>query len=111
MDGGGKKRTDRIDTAALDPERCNELLEHLKGWDIEATKGVMHLVKVYVFSDFASALLFANQVGNAAELEGHHPSMMIEWGKITVRWWTHRIGGVGDMDFIMAARCDELVER
>lgn len=97
-------------TRALDPERCNELLEHLEGWDIDMSSEAMCLVKSYSFQDFASALLFANRVGHAAEQENHHPKIVIEWGRVILHWWTHKVGGLDDMDFVMAARCDELVE-
>lgn len=95
---------------SLDPERCNELLKYLDGWNIEFCNGLIKLVKHYKFDNFANALLFANHVGNAAELESHHPSIHIEWGGATIRWWSHSSQGLGSMDFVMAARCDELSE-
>jgi 4a-hydroxytetrahydrobiopterin dehydratase len=49
-------------------------------------------------------------VGEQAEEEGHHPALLTEWGKVTVTWWTHKIGGLHHNDFIMAARTDELFE-
>ncbi len=46
-------------------------------------------------------------LGEQAEEEGHHPALLTEWGKVTVTWWTHKIGGLHRNDFIMAARTDE----
>jgi 4a-hydroxytetrahydrobiopterin dehydratase len=47
-------------------------------------------------------------VGEAAEKEGHHPALLTEWGKVTVSWWTHDVGGLHQNDFIMAARTDDI---
>ena len=58
-------------------------------------------------SRFAQALAVTNRVGEQAEEEGHHPALLTEWGKVTVSWWTHKIGGLHQNDFIMAARTDE----
>ena len=60
------------------------------------------------FDDFAGALAFTNRVGEIAEREGHHPALLTEWGRTTVTWWTHKIGGLHRNDFIMAAKTDEL---
>jgi 4a-hydroxytetrahydrobiopterin dehydratase len=49
-------------------------------------------------------------VGEQAGEEGHHPALLTEWGKVKVTWWTHKIGGLHQNDFIMAARMDELFE-
>lgn len=55
-----------------------------------------------------SVLAFTNQVGQLAEEQGHHPAILLEYGKVTVRWWTHKINGLHRNDFIMAARTDQL---
>lgn len=55
-----------------------------------------------------SVLAFTNQVGQLAEEQGHHPTILLEYGKVTVRWWTHKINGLHRNDFIMAARTDQL---
>jgi 4a-hydroxytetrahydrobiopterin dehydratase len=61
-----------------------------------------------VYKNFVEALHFTNKVGELAETEGHHPSLLTEWGKVTVTWWTHKINGLHRNDFIMAAKTDEL---
>jgi 4a-hydroxytetrahydrobiopterin dehydratase len=73
--------------------------------------GVKRLRRSFAFEDFAQALAFATRVGAAAEQEGHHPALLIEWGRVTVDWWTHAIGGLHRNDFVMAAKTDELFER
>jgi 4a-hydroxytetrahydrobiopterin dehydratase len=63
---------------------------------------------VFRFATFADALQFTNVVGKLAEAEGHHPTLLTEWGKVTVTWWTHKIRGLHRNDFIMAAKTDAL---
>jgi 4a-hydroxytetrahydrobiopterin dehydratase len=71
-------------------------------------EGIKRLERVFRFGNFVQALAFTNKVGEQAEEEGHHPALLTEWGKVTVTWWTHKIGGLHQNDFIMAARTDEL---
>jgi 4a-hydroxytetrahydrobiopterin dehydratase len=66
------------------------------------------LEKEFSFRDFRQALAFVNRVGELAEAEGHHPDLGLSWGKVTVRLWTHKIGGLHENDFILAARIDQL---
>ena len=65
-----------------------------------------HLEKSYAFPDFKAALAFTNRVGEIAEREGHHPDVHLAWGKVTLTIWTHKIGGLTESDFILAARVD-----
>lgn len=67
-----------------------------------------HLEARFEFSDFMGALTFANQVGGAAEAEGHHPEITVGWGEAVVRIWTHSIDGLSVNDFILAAKLDKL---
>ena len=77
-------------------------------WDLTEYGGVKQLACVYQFKDFMDALNFTNRVGHLAETESHHPAILIEWGAVTVRWWTHKIHGLHRNDFIMAAKTDQL---
>lgn len=70
-----------------------------------------HLSKEFRFPDFAQALAFVNRVGQVAELEGHHPDLYLSWGKVRVEIWTHKIDGLTESDFILAAKCDEVYPR
>lgn len=65
-----------------------------------------HLEKEYRFPDFKNALVFTNCVGEIAEREGHHPDIYLAYGKVTITLWTHKINGLTESDFIMAAKCD-----
>ena len=67
-----------------------------------------HLLKTYTFPDFQKALDFVNRVGAIAEQEGHHPDVYLTWGKVEVKTWTHKIDGLTESDFILAAKIDEL---
>lgn len=60
------------------------------------------------FDSFAQALAFTNEVGIIAEEQGHHPSLLTEYGSVTVTWWSHKIGGLHVNDFIMAGKTDRL---
>ncbi len=80
----------------------------VSNWEILDMDGVKRLVRMFKFKNFKEALDFTVQVGTVAEQEGHHPSILTEWGKVTVSWWTHSIGGLHANDFIMAVKTDAL---
>ncbi len=65
-----------------------------------------HLVKEYAFKNFKKALDFANIFGRIAEEEGHHPDLHLSWGKLGVKIWTHKIDGLTESDFILAAKIE-----
>ena len=67
-----------------------------------------HLTREYKFPDFAKALEFVNKVGAVAEEQGHHPDILLAWGKAEITLWTHKIDGLTESDFIMAAKIDSL---
>lgn len=77
-------------------------------WQVIEVNGERRLKRVYPFADFQTALAFTQQVGQEAENQGHHPTLLTEWGQVTVNWWTHAIGGLHHNDFIMAAKTDEI---
>lgn len=85
-----------------------ELMLELPEWRVEERNNEKQLERVFKFKNFAKALAFTNDVGELAESENHHPAILTEWGRVTVTWWTHKIGGLHKNDFIMAARTDQL---
>lgn len=93
---------------SLDRTQIDRVLGELFGWQLAEVDAVLRLVRTYIFSDFAQALAFTNRVGELAEAQQHHPALLTEWGKVTVSWWTHSVGGVTRNDLIMAARTDGL---
>ena len=68
-----------------------------------------HLQKEFPFKNFREALAFTNQVGALAESEGHHPDIHLAWGKVGIETWTHKIDGLSESDFILAAKIDDLL--
>lgn len=99
----------RRDAPTVSSDEMQSLLKEIPDWRVVDREGIPQLQRVFEFPDFASALAFTNRVGEIAEAEGHHPALLTEWGRVTVRWWTHKIRGLHRNDFIMAARTDELM--
>jgi 4a-hydroxytetrahydrobiopterin dehydratase len=87
-----------------------KLMPQIPNWERIESDGVQRLRRVYEFDDFADALAFTDEVGELAEEEGHHPALLTEWGKTTVQWWTHKIGGLHQNDFVMAAKTEEIYD-
>lgn len=86
-------------------ETIRELLAQLKGWNVVNEH---HLEKQFTFPDFRAALNFVNQVGDVADREDHHPDISLAWGKVGITIWTHKINGLTESDFILAAKIDQL---
>lgn len=98
----------RVGAPLATKEEVAQWMPDLPKWQLAEAKGIQHLKRTFEFEDFASALRFTNEVGQLAEAEGHHPLIILEWGKVTVQWWTHKIHGLHKNDFIMAAKTDDL---
>ena len=96
---------------ALSKSEIIELMERVLDWDMVVEDGEQHIRRTFEFSDFAEALAFVDKVGEQAETEDHHPRMVLEWGQVTMDWWTHEVGGLHTNDFIMAVRVDDLFSR
>ncbi|RUO50901.1 4a-hydroxytetrahydrobiopterin dehydratase [Pseudidiomarina aquimaris] len=91
-------------------EELAELMREIPDWTPVSRDGVMQLEREFKFKNFKKALAFTNRVGEIAEDEFHHPTLVTEWGKVTVTWWTHAINGLHKNDFIMAARTDAVLD-
>jgi 4a-hydroxytetrahydrobiopterin dehydratase len=83
----------------------SKLIKELNGWKIVEEH---HLLKSYAFKEFSEALGFVNRVGQLAEEQGHHPDIRFGWGYAEVTIWTHKIDGLTESDFILAAKIDAL---
>ena len=92
--------------SALQSDEIKSLLGQLVG-DWKAVED-HHIEKEYEFSDFAAALAFTNAVGAVADEQGHHPDIYLAWGKVGLRIWTHKIDGLTESDFILAAKADQV---
>ena len=82
-----------------------KLLSELDSWEVVNEH---HLKKSYKFADFREALQFVNRLGELAEEQGHHPDICFGWGQAEITIWTHKIDGLTESDFILAAKIDQL---
>ncbi|MDG2176726.1 MAG: 4a-hydroxytetrahydrobiopterin dehydratase [Gammaproteobacteria bacterium] len=91
--------------AAISRDDADTLLTTINDWSI-VTEECDKLTKCYKLPDYLTAVEMTRKFAAIAEQVNHHPVIMLEWGKVTVTWWTHVIGGLHKNDFIMAAKCD-----
>jgi 4a-hydroxytetrahydrobiopterin dehydratase len=94
----------------LTEAEIDALKPFVPGWQVKDVDGIKRLERIFKLKNFAEALAFTNQIGVIAEEEDHHPLIVTEWGKVTVQWWTHKIRGLHNNDFIMAAKTDGLAD-
>lgn len=106
------------DLAAKSCVPCRGGVPALRGKELEDLQRQMpdwvvinghHIKRAFTFPDFASALAFVNKVGEVAEKEGHHPDIFLTWGKAEVTTYTHKIDGLTESDFILAAKIDKIL--
>ncbi len=90
--------------AALESSEQGRLLEQLENWSIVEGH---HLHRDYTFKNFKEALAFVNKVGDIAEEEGHHPNISFTWGKASIDIWTHKVDGLTEADFVLAAKINQ----
>ncbi len=84
-----------------------ELTPQIPDWEIVEVKGVPRLRRTFKLDGWMPAVRLTNAIAALANEEDHHPSILLEWGKVTVSWWTHAIKGLHRNDFIMAAKTDQ----
>lgn len=89
-------------------EERKDLQPQIPEWEEVEVKDVPRLRRTFRFDGWMPAVDFTNSIASLADEQGHHPMIRLEWGKVTVSWWTHAIKGLHHNDFIMAARTDEL---
>ncbi len=115
MAGGITLMTEQLADKKCVP--CRGGVPPLKGKDLEALHKVVpkwtvvdehHITRAFSFPDFVQALAFVNRVGALAEEQGHHPDILLAWGKAEITLWTHKVNGLTESDFIMAAKIDRL---
>lgn len=87
-------------------EQINEVSSQLPDWQVVNEH---HLQRSYRFKDFRETLDFVNRVGELAEEQGHHPDICFGWGKADITIWTHKIDGLTESDFVLAAKIDKLL--
>jgi 4a-hydroxytetrahydrobiopterin dehydratase len=90
---------------ALKGKELLDLHRQVPDWEVVNEH---HLKRTFNFPDFVSALAFVNRVGEVAEKEGHHPDIYLAWGKAEITIWTHKVDGLTESDFILAAKIEKL---
>ena len=92
--------------APMSLDQAMEMGRQIPGWEIEEKR----IERTFTFPDFMGAISFANQIARVAEEENHHPDLHISWGKVRVELSTHKVGGLSENDFILAAKIDALAD-
>lgn len=90
---------------ALQGKELEDLAKQVPGWKVVDGH---HLARTYEFSDFKTALEMVNRIGDVAEQEGHHPNICFTWGKVEISVYTHKVDGLTESDFILAAKIEKL---
>jgi 4a-hydroxytetrahydrobiopterin dehydratase len=98
----------RTGVPQLEKDEISQLLQDVPEWELKETEGGNRIFRRFKFKNFGEALDFTDRVGAIAEENGHHPSILTQWGSVKVTYWTHKIGGLHKSDFIMAAKTDKL---
>jgi 4a-hydroxytetrahydrobiopterin dehydratase len=92
-------------TPPLKGEDLSLFQKQVDGWNVVEEH---HITKVFNFPDFRGALRFVKCAGELAEEQGHHPDIFLAWGRVEITTWTHKIDGLTESDFILAAKIDQL---
>ena len=98
----------RADAPRVADDELPDLLKQIPDWQPVTDNSVLKLNKVFNFDNYLDAISFTNKIAQLAEDEDHHPAILLEWGRVEVTWWTHKIGGLHKNDFIAAAKTDLL---
>jgi len=94
---------------ALTESEIADLIPQVSQWQVVVRDGIPQLERIFKLKNYAQALELTNKIAAIAEAEDHHPLIVLEWGRVTVQWWTHVVKGLHKNDFIMAAKTDELI--
>ena len=96
----------RADAPKVSDAELADLIKEIPSWVPIIRDNIMMLERMYKFENYTQAVKFTNAVAAMADVEGHHPALLLEWGKVTVTWWSHKIKGLHRNDFICAAKTD-----
>ena len=98
----------QIDAPKVPQDQIQILLSEINGW-VLIEEPINKIQKVFSFKSYKDSVDFSNKVASLADDEDHHPQILLEWGKVTVIWWSHKIEGLHKNDFICAAKTDKLL--
>ena len=93
-------------SAPISASKARDLLSSIPLWTLGTREGKQKLVREFQFEGFKSAFEFTSKIAVLADEEDHHPLIVIEWGKVSISWWTHKVDALHFNDFIMAAKTD-----
>jgi len=96
----------------VEPVADEEIVQYrqqIPDWSVKEENQTRYLERSYTLRNFQEALRLTQRIGEVAEQEQHHTTLIVEWGKLTVQWWTHTINGLHQNDFIMAAKTDQVI--
>ena len=99
------------DTPTLTRSEIDQLLAQLPGWTVVESGGHLELTRTYKFKGFTPGVALVDRIAPIAEAEGHHPDLLLSYGSLTVRLWTHAVGGLTQNDFVLAAKIDEVAPK
>tara|TARA_B100001175_G_scaffold317935_1_gene337833 strand:- start:7683 stop:8033 length:351 start_codon:yes stop_codon:yes gene_type:complete len=97
-----------IDADLLTDQEIKVLASQIPSWMIHEENDIKRLICSFAFSNYEDSVSFTNKVAKLAEDEDHHPEIVLEWGNVTVSWWSHKINGLHKNDFICASKTDNL---
>lgn len=100
----------RFDAPKVTDQERLDLRPQIPDWEIVEVDGIERLRRVFKLKNYAEAVAFTNRIADMAEAEDHHPLIVLEWGRVTVEWWSHKIKGLHKNDFISAAKTDSLLQ-
>ena len=98
----------KVDAQSLTDKEIKDLAPQIPSWMIHEEDGIKKLISSFAFCNYEDSVSFANKVAKLAEEEDHHPEIVLEWGNVTVSWWSHKINGLHRNDFICASKTDNI---
>ena len=93
----------------FDISEIHKYLKKVDGWDVKKNKDETYFIeKIFKFKNFSESQKFVNNVGDLAETQGHHPDINFGWGYAKIQIFTHKIQGLVESDFILAAKINKI---
>jgi 4a-hydroxytetrahydrobiopterin dehydratase len=99
-----------FDAPKVDEIALNTFLSANTGWTLQHDQDIRKIKQTYRFKNFADAMVFTNAVAALAERHGHHPTIITEWGAVSLEWWSHKIKDLHQLDLELAGQCDVLFQ-
>ena len=97
-----------VESPIISIDEAERLIQFIPSWELNNRELPHTLTREFMFKNFADAVKFSVKVAEVADEQDHHPKFIIEWGKVSIFWWTHSINGLHLNDFVMAAKTDAL---